>query len=81
MKRGIDVCPDYDRNGDPVLHIEKQRGKLTLEEIRRALRDYDEDIYALIIDARDVDEGQCFGEEPPGDKVTLYRAEQFFRRQ
>lgn len=79
MKRGIEVCPGYDVAGDPLLHIEKQRGKLTLEEIRQAAQEFDEDIYAMIIDARQ-DEGQCFGEDPPGDRVTLYRAERFFGR-
>ena len=78
MKRGIEVCPGYDAAGAPLLHIEKQRGKLTLEEIRQAAQEFDEDIYALIIDARQ-DEGQCFEEAPPGDRVTLYRAERFFR--
>lgn len=79
-RRDIEVYPSYDRNGDPLLYIEKRRGRLTLEEIRTAARDWDEDVYALLIDARNEDEGQCFGEDPQSDCVKLYRAEQFFRR-
>lgn len=80
MKRGIEVWPDYDRAGDPMLHVQKQRGKLSLEEIRQAAMEYDEDVYALIINAVQTEDQDWDANEPTGDHVVLYRAEGFFRR-
>lgn len=45
MKRGIEVYTDYDEKGRFTHYVKKRKGKLTLEEIREALREYEEDYY------------------------------------
>lgn len=78
MKKGIEVYSDYDKTGRWQLIIEKKRGKLTLDEIREAARDWEYDFYLLVLD--------CFHDEdvpygcdlPAGDRAELYRTELFY---
>ena len=79
MKRGIECWPDYDNTGRWCLRIKKTRGELTLEEIRRAAMEHEEDFYALIIKAVSEDGDQYFDDIDLGDFVTLYRATDFLR--
>lgn len=51
-----------------MLCIEKNRGKFTLDEIIEAAKEWEEDIYALVIKALDMEY-----EETAGDYVELYR--------
>lgn len=79
MKKGIEVWSDYDRQHMWTLHIKKQRGKLTLEEIREACMEWEMDFYMLVICAMDLEVGQYYDtDDLDGDYVTLYRADDFF---
>lgn len=51
MKKGIEAWGDWERDGEWVLRIAKKRGKLTLEDILETAKEYDADIYFLVIDA------------------------------
>lgn len=75
MKKGIEVWPDYDRTGRWVLNIEKKRGKLTLEDIEDAAKEYEEDVYLMVINCLDVCEGVQYDEDPEGERVQLYRSD------
>ena len=78
-KKGIEVWTDYDLQRVWTLHIQKKRGRLTLEEITEACMDYDQDFYMLVICAMDRDVGQYYDtDDLEGDYVTLYRADDFF---
>ncbi len=78
--KNIEVWTDYDPAAQWTLHIRKKRGKLTLEEIRKACIDYEQDFYMLVICAMDRDIGQYYEvDDLTGDYVTLYRADDFFR--
>lgn len=80
MKRGIEVWADYDPTGQWILKIQKARGKLTLDEIREACTEYDQDFYMLVIRAMDDDISQYYTvDDLEGDFVTLYRADDFFK--
>ena len=68
MKRGIETHSDYDNQGIWKLCIEKTRGKFTLDEIIEAAKEWEEDIYALVIKALDLEH-----EVTDGDYVELYR--------
>lgn len=79
MKKGIEVHTDYDQNGRWRLIIEKKKGKLSLDEIKEAAREWEFDFYLLVLD--------CFHEEydvpygydlPKGDRVELYRTDLFY---
>ena len=79
MKRGIEVWSDYDRSGQRVIRIKKARGTLSLEEIRQAAMEYEQDIYMLAIKALDLEmDNYYWTEDLDGDFVELYPAEKFF---
>lgn len=79
MKKGIEVWVDYDRQNIWTLHIKKARGRLTLDEIRDACTEYEQDFYMLVICAMDQEVGQYYDtDDLDGDYVTLYRADDFF---
>ena len=79
MKKGIEVWPDYDKLHIWTLHIKKARGRLTLDEIKDACTDYEQDFYLLVICAMDREVGQYYDtDDLEGDYVTLYRADDFF---
>lgn len=64
MKRGIETHTGYDPQGRWMLCIEKARGKFTLDEIIEAAKEWEEDIYALVLKCLD---GEW--EETQGDYV------------
>ena len=79
MKRGIETWTSYDRAGFFRLHIKKARGKLSLEEIREACREYDEGFYMLFVDAlRDEAADYYDLGDIEGDSVVVYTADDFF---
>lgn len=80
MKKGIEVWSDYDPTCTWVLHIKKARGTLSVEEIKQAAMEYDQDFYMLVIKAMDEKIGQYYTvDDVEGDFVTLYRADDFFK--
>ena len=80
MKRGIEVWTDYDRAGIWTLNIKKARGTLTLDEIKQAAMEYEQDFYMLVVKAMDEEIGQYYAtDDLDGDYVVLYRADDFFR--
>ena len=80
MKRGIEVWTGHDPEGNWVLHIKKKRGTLSIEEIRQAAMEYEQDFYMLVIKAMDEDMDQYYmTDDLDGDHVTLYSANDFFR--
>lgn len=80
MKKGIEVNSEYDANGRWCLHISKKRGKLTLEEIKDAAREWEWDFYLLVLDCyHDEADNEQFGDTPVGDHAVLYRTDLFFK--
>lgn len=80
LSKNIETWPDYDRAGQWTLNIRKKRGRLTLDEIREACMDYDQDFYMLVICAMDKDASQYYEvDDLTSDYVQLYRADDFFR--
>lgn len=79
MKKGIEVYTDYDKQGRWMLVVEKKRGKLTLDEIKDAAREYDYDFYLLVLDCfhDEGDEAQFSG-PPTGSRVILYHTDLFY---
>lgn len=68
MNKGIETYSGYDAQGRWKLCIRKERGKFTLDMIVEAAREWEEDIYALVLKCL---EGEW--EETQGDYVELYR--------
>ena len=79
MKKGIEIWTEYDKAGNWVLRIKKQRGKFTLDEIQQICIEYEQDFYMLVICAMDREVMQFYDTEDLGDFVTLYRADDFFK--
>lgn len=80
MKKGIEVYTDYDKSGRWRLNIEKKRGKLTLEEIKEAAKEWEWDYYLLVLDCfHDENDIQYREEAPVGDRVELYRTDLFYQ--
>lgn len=72
MKKGIEVERKWDADGNLVTIIRKARGKLTLEEIRDAAMEYEQDYYGLVIKAIDEDMDQYYDDDLLGDAAELY---------
>lgn len=75
MKRGIEVWADYDISSRWVLNIRKQRGKLTLDEIREAAMEYEEDLYLLPLNCIPETWFDGWNGDGEGDMVQLYRSD------
>lgn len=73
MKNKITVGSTYDRSGLWMLEIKKEKGKLTLDEIIDACKDYENDYYGLIVKAIDEDMEEYYEDDLPNDRVQLYR--------
>ena len=71
MKRGIEIWPDYDRNGIWCLKVKKKKGKLSVEELREAAKEYDGGYYFLLMNCTYDDEPQ-FEENDQGDFAIIY---------
>lgn len=72
MKRGIEAEMRVDQQGQCVLVIRKARGKLTLEEIREAAMEYEQDYYGLVLKCIDEDMDQYYDDDLLGDAAELY---------
>lgn len=55
LSRNIDVWTGHDLTGEWVLYIGKKRGKLSIDEIREAAENYENDIYVMILECMDKD--------------------------
>ena len=78
MKKGIEVWADYDENNRWCLRVQKARGRFTLDELTEIAKEYEQDIYAVIIKALDADLEQYYDDvDMGGDYVTLYRVTDF----
>ena len=75
MKKGIEVHADYDATGRWILVIEKARGRLTLDEIMEAARDWEWDFYLLVLDCFHEEDIPYGCEAPKGDRAVLYRTD------
>lgn len=76
-KSKIECYSDHDESGEWILVIEKDKGKLTLEEIKKAAREHEWDYYFLFVDCYHEEyDVQYFWntEDIEGDRVILYRA-------
>lgn len=73
MKKGIEVSSEWDPQGYCVTVVRKARGKLTLDEIREAVTESDQDYYGLVLKCMDGDMLQYFEDDLQGDAVELYR--------
>ena len=74
MKKGISCESTYDKHGNWVLKIYKDRGKLTLEDIQQAATEWESDYYFLMMKCMDSEGMNWFDDDIPGDCVELYRA-------
>ena len=80
MSKNIEVWTEYDATGQWTLCIRKKRGRLSLDEIRDACTEYEQDFYLLVIKAMDEDVSQYYAtDDLDGDYVVLYRAGDFFK--
>lgn len=80
MKRGISVKWDCDRTGEDVYIVQKQRGKLSLDEIRDAMIEIGcESYFALVLPCIDEDSSQYWDDDLPDDAVTLYDMAEFLK--
>ena len=73
MKKGIEVSCEWDTSGHEVTVVRKERGKLTLDDIREAVTESDQDYYGLVLKCIDGDMLQYFEDDLKGDCVELYR--------
>lgn len=79
MSKNIEVWQTYNYAGQWTLNIRKKRGTLTLDEIRQAATDYEQDFYLLVIKAMDEDTSQYYvTDDLDGDYVQLLRADNYF---
>lgn len=72
MKKGISCEAAYDAQGNWMLVIRKKKGKLTIDDIREAATEYEEDYYGLVLKCVGTDGVQWF-EDDLGDVAELYR--------
>ena len=73
MKKGLRCEATYDAAGNWMLVVEKDRGKLTLEDIREAATEYEEDYYALVLKCISSEGTQWYDDDIQGDVAELYR--------
>lgn len=79
MKKGLSVESKYDRAGNWMLIVKKERGKLTLEDVREVATEYDQDYYAIILKCMDEDVAQYWEDDLQGDVAEMYRATDFMK--
>lgn len=80
MKKGIEVTMEHDCTGKMFLRVTKAKGQLSIEEVTEAAREYEQDIYGLIIRALDEDTAQYYYESP-GNCVELYPVGELFMKE
>lgn len=85
-KTKVEVHADYDESGNIIYVVEKSKGRLTLEEIQKALKEYEEDFYFLLVDCLH-DEYECYqgwnedmDDKNKGDRVIAYPADRLLKK-
>ena len=85
-KTRIEVHADYDDSKNIIYVVEKAKGRLTLEEIQKALKEYEEDFYFLLIDCLH-DEFECYqgwneeiDDKNKGDRAIAYPADRLLKK-
>lgn len=63
MKKGLSTEVTYDAAGNWMLIVRKERGKLTLEDIREAAMECEQEYYALILKCIDEDMSQYWEDD------------------
>ena len=75
MKKGITVDMTHDSSGHLMYVVRKARGELTLEEIKDAMTEYEQDYYGLVLKCMGDDVSQYFDDDLQGDVAELYPIE------
>ncbi len=75
MKKGLSTETTWDGAGNAVLIVRKEKGKLTLEDIREAAMNYEQDYYMLVMKCIDEDLAQYYEDDLKGDVAELYCAD------
>lgn len=85
-KTKIEVHANYDESGNIIYVVERAKGRLTLEEIQKALKEYEEDFYFLLIDCLH-DEFECYqgwneeiDDKNKGDRAIAYPADRLLKK-
>ncbi|MEI3167459.1 MAG: hypothetical protein V8S58_05575 [Lachnospiraceae bacterium] len=78
MKKGLSTEVTYDAAGNWMLIVRKERGKLTLEDIREAAMECEQEYYALILKCIDEDMSQYWEDDLRGD-VAAAEPQTFWR--
>ena len=78
-RKNIELWSDYDNCGHWYIAIRKKKGSLKLEEIREIAMEWEQDFYALIIEAIDKDMQDYYDWDFEGNLVRLYRATDFLK--
>ena len=85
-KTKIEVHSDFDDSDNVIYIVEKAKGRLTIEEIKKALKEYEEDFYFLLIDCLH-DEDECYqgwnediDDKNKGDRVIAYPADRLLKK-
>lgn len=85
-KTKIEVYADYDDSGNIIYIVEKSKVRLTLEEIQKALKEYEEDYYFLLMDCLH-DESECYqgwnediDDKNKGDRAIAYPADRLLKK-
>lgn len=79
MKKGLSCELAHDGAGNLMLVVRKERGKLTLDDIREAATEYEQDYYALLLKCMDEDISQYWDDNLLGDAAELYSATDFLK--
>lgn len=81
LSKRIHVCPDYDSDSNACYVVTKEKGRLSLNEVRQALREYECDYYFLLADCfHEENEEPQFSYEQSGDVIIAYPASDMFKR-
>lgn len=75
MKKGITTEWNFDPSGNAFLIVRKAKGKLTLEDIREAAMEAEQDYYGLVMKCMDDDMCQYYEDDLDGDVAELYPME------
>ena len=75
MKKGITVSMEHDAAGHLMYVVRKAKGTLTLEDIKDAMMEYEQDYYALLMKCMDEDTSQYYDDDLQGDAAELYPIE------
>lgn len=79
-KTKIEVYATHDSDENICYTLGKEKGKLKLDEVIKALREYESGYYLLLIDCFHEDDEPQYLDVPSGDQLTAYPAEDLFKK-